>query len=47
MNWLNDLKVGCKSPSYLVELIVKGLDIKIYAIIESKGSLEWDEIVNI
>jgi hypothetical protein len=29
MNWFNNLKVGCKSPFYLVELIEKGLDIKI------------------
>ncbi len=42
INWLNDLKVGCKSPFYLVELIT--LEFK--QLQELKGSLEWDEVVN-
>jgi hypothetical protein len=45
-NWPSDLRVGCKSPSNLVELIQRDLDFE-EELEEFKVSFEWDEIVDI
>jgi hypothetical protein len=45
-NWPSDPKVGCKSPSNLVELIQRDLDFE-DELEEFEGSFEWDEIVDI
>jgi hypothetical protein len=41
-NWPNDVKVDCKAPSNLVELIDSEINLK-DKLNEFEGSLEWDE----
>jgi len=43
-NWLNDLKIGCKSPSNLVEFLEK--DVNLIKELENfESEFERDEIV--
>jgi hypothetical protein len=44
-NWPSDLRVCCKSPSNLVELIQRDLDFE-EELEKFEGSLEWDKIVD-
>jgi hypothetical protein len=45
-NWPNDYKVGCKSPSNLLEL--SGIDAYLEEELEQfEGAFEKDEIVNL
>ncbi len=45
-NWPNDDRVGCKSPSNLVELIKTTFDIK-EKLKKFEGAFEWDVLLNI
>ncbi len=45
-NWPNDYKIGCKSPSNLLELI--GIDADLEEELEQfEGAFERDEIVDL
>ncbi len=43
-NWPNDLKIGCKFPSSLVEFLEKDVDLK-EQLEEFEGEFERDEVV--
>jgi hypothetical protein len=45
-NWPNDCRVGCKSPSNLLELIGINADLK-EELENFEGAFERDEIVNL
>jgi hypothetical protein len=43
-NWLNDFRIGCKSPSNLVEFLEKDVDLK-EELEEFEGEFEKDKVV--
>ncbi len=45
-NWPNDLKIGCKSPSNLVEFLEKDVDLK-EQLEKFEGEFEKDEVVEV
>jgi hypothetical protein len=45
-NWLNDLRIGCKSPSNLLEFLEKDMNLE-KELEEFEGEFERDEIVEV